>query len=411
MPVVPAQPTKGDRLWLDEYAKRGFARNSYGAASMAFTWTLIAKVTQMLLDKSCGKVLTYHPTRTPALMAGLSIIGLVLSYVLYDQETGLEKLNAQRLAKRIGLDKSSAEGDEKKYVHLPDKVSWRHVLTPGGRSIANKMRNLSPEEKRFEREWQRKYMLRAMKWDLIGGIQYGALYSIFPFVLGELMAKGNADKVNYRHPQTSLAVAAIITTGVISQYQAARYATEKKLLLDNYQAREIARKKGTLHDGTSDISALFTGEKQKGNNPFLEYDRKWLKENGRTRARWFILSTLTNTVFYGAISIVANMVLKKGAGEEVKFRPLQSSATISAAAAFGAACSYMGSRAEAQVYKQEDDRLAMRITGQMPDSEGNLEEPTGEKSAVEKKNQQSGYWQKKLAASRSLAGCRMAHAL
>lgn len=411
MPVASAQPTKGDRLWLDEYAKRSLARNIYGAASMAFTWTLIAKVTQMLLDKSCGKSFIYHPTKTPALMAGLSVIGLALSYVLYDQMTGVEKLNAQRLAKRIGLDKSTAERDEKQYAHLPDKVSWRHVLTPGGRSIANKMRNLSPEEKRFEREWQQKYMLRAMKWDLIGGIQYGALYSVFPFLLDELMAKGNADKVSYRHPQTTLAVAAIITTGVVSQYQAARYATEKKLLIDNYQAREISRKKGTLHDGMSDISALFTGGEQKGTSPLLEYDRKWLKENGRIRAQMFILGTLATTIFYGAISIVANMVLKKGAGEEVKFRPLQSSATLAGAAAFGGACSYMGSRAEAKVYKQEDDRLAMRITGQMPDSEGNLKEPTADKSSGDKKNQQTGYWQKKLAASRNMAGCQMAYAL
>lgn len=63
MPVESPQTTKSDRLWLDEYAKRGLMRNVYSTSSMAFTWTLVAKLTQMLMDKSRGKPFVYH--RTP----------------------------------------------------------------------------------------------------------------------------------------------------------------------------------------------------------------------------------------------------------------------------------------------------------------------------------------------------------
>lgn len=384
--------TKSDLLWLDEYAKRKLMGNIYGAASMAFTWSMASRVVKLLLDRSAGEDVSYHRTRTPALITGLTIAGLGLSYLLYDQRSATERMEAQRLARRIGLNAKEQQADESRLDKLPAKVQWRHVLTPGGRSMLSKVQKLSPQDKDFERVWNQKYMIRAMKADILGSVQYGALYALLPFVLSAVLAKSNGAKVIYRHPQTTILAAALLTAGSLTQRYYAGIWSEVKLLSDNYQAREIAGIKGQSHDGASDFSSLFTGKEDQKDNPFAAYDRKWLKENANARANMFILNSFTDTIFFGAITTAANMMLTKAAGEAVEFNPLQGSAVFAGTMALGGSVAYLASRAQAIVHKQEDDRLAMRISGQVPDKNGNVPEP----GAKSEKTEQSHYWQEKM---------------
>lgn len=367
---------KSDELWLDEYAKRHTMFNIYGASSMAFSWSLYAKLVSMALEKSAGKEVDFHPGRTPALIAGLTGIGTILTYLLYDQMSATERLDAQRLAKRVGFNNQESKTDERKYAQLPSRVSMRHVLMPGGTTLTARISKTTQEERRFEKTWYRKFIIRRMKGDFFGALQYGSLFAMLPFALRAALAKGNGDKPTFRHPQTTLVMLSLVPLGFFAQYQLARYISGARLLTDNYQAREIAMSKGEEHEGVSDLSTLFTDEKgEEQDNPFHAYDRKWLKENTSSRAKWFAMNTLTTTIFYGVIHTAASMMLDKAAGKEVKFRPYQSSAIFASALAAGGLTAYLCSLAEAHVRKQEDDRLAIRITGQKPDMDGNVEEP------------------------------------
>ena len=385
--------SRSDQLWLDEYTKRKVMSRIYGASSMATSWTLYMKLTEAFLQKMNGEKADYHPKRTPALAMGLSVVGVVLSGLLMDQVAAIQRLEAKRLAKRIGLNDQTIKSEEATYQNLPNKTPWLHVLKPGGFSLPMTREKPSPEERQFERTWYRKHWTRAMIGDQWGGAAYGVLYAIFPFALRKLIAKGNGENPAYRHPQTTLIMAGLLIAGYISQFQLAKYSSERILLEDNYEAREIAKRKGTLHEGVSSLSALFTGEKTKENNPFLEYDRKWLKKYTRARATWFRTANLTNTIFYGAISVIGSMVLEKASGKDVKYRPMQSTAILASALAIGGVSSYINSLAEANVKKQEDDRLAIRVTGQRPDAQGNVKEP---KSQQDKKK--THFWQQKMAA-------------
>lgn len=373
--------TKSDKLWLDEHAKRSLVRNIYSVAHLSFAWGLFSRVSKMLVDKSCGKKIPYQPKKTPALLAGLTLLGLGMDYLLSDQFGTLRKLQAQRQAKRIGLNKDTLPEYEKLYAKAPEKVRWRDVWSVGGLTQVSKYQNLSPDELQFERRWLQKYIRLALIGDGFGTIPYGALYGLLPFVLEQLLAKGNGDKEGlvYRHPQTTAVLGALVAAGFASQYKQAKINTKLVIHLNNYEAYEIARIKETGQGNDANKSALAMGETEKSSDPFYAYDKKWEAENSRIRVISYATHTLSSTLFYGAIGTAANMVLKKAAGKPVPFKRVQGTSILASSMLVGGICSYLASLAGAHVLKQEDDRLVMRIFGREPDKDGSPQKAAGER--------------------------------
>lgn len=368
--------TKSDKLWLDEHAKRSLVRNIYSVAHLSFAWGLFSRISKMLVDKSCGQKIPYQPKKTPALLAGLTLLGLGMDYLLSDQFGTLRKLQAQRQAKRIGLNKDTLPEYEKLYANAPDKVRWRDVWSVGGLTQVSKYQKLSPEEQQFERRWLQKYIRLALVGDGFGTIPYGALYGMLPFVVEQLLAKGNGDREGliYRHPQTTAVMGALVAAGFASQYKQAKCNTKLVIHLNNYEAYEIARIKGAGQGSDASKSVLAMGEADKSGDPFYAYDQKWEAQNSRTRVVWYATHTFATTLFYGAIGTAANMVLKKAAGKPVVFKRVRGTSILASSMLVGGICSYLASLAGAHVLKQEDDRLVMRIFGREPDKE----EATGE---------------------------------
>lgn len=86
------------------------------------------------------------------------------------------------------------------------------------------------------------------------------------------------------------------------------------------------------------------------------------------------------------------MLLQKAAGEKVAYKRINTTATFAGMMLVGGAFSYAASLAEAKLHKQKDDRLAIRITGQRPDAEGNIHEvPTNTKDVTNIRS-----WQEKV---------------
>lgn len=378
------EATKSDKLWLDEHAKRSLVRDIYSISTLAFTWGLFSHISRMWVDKSCGKDIPYQPKKTPALLAGLAVVGLGADYLLSDQFGTLRKLQAQRLAKRIGLNKHTSEEYEKLFAKSPNKVRWRDVWSLGGLTQASKQQNLSPEELQFERRWLQKYIRLAMVGDAFGNIPYGALYGLLPFALEQLLAKGNGDREElvYRHPQTTAVLGALVAAGFVSQHIQAKCNTKVMLHLNNYEAHEIKRIKAAGQNSDATELSLAMGEAEDSNNPFYAYDKQWEKQNSRSRGMWFATNALSITVFYGAIGTVANMLLKKAAGKPTPFKRVQGTSILASSMLVGGIFSYLSSLAEAHVNKQEDDRLVMRIFGRLPDNENTPQKTEGSQQGL-----------------------------
>lgn len=177
----------------------------------------------MFLKKVNGEEIAYHRIRTPAAVTAMFAVGYLVSFLMHDQYIAQGKLETQRLARRIGLSHDDLQLEDNKYENYPKKVPWKHILKPGAVTFTQDLQKLASEEQKFERDWYRKYMLRRMKDSMVGPIQVGMLNGTLPFAVDKLIARQSGSHVTYRHPQTTLAFAGLLSAGYIFLCKLARY--------------------------------------------------------------------------------------------------------------------------------------------------------------------------------------------
>lgn len=387
--------SKHDARWLDEYAKRKLLSSIWAAISNAYLWGIAATAGEMAIKKANGDSIDYHPTKTPAAIAGITLLGIGISAITQDQITHVTRLQKQRLARRISV----PEKDSQPSTKSEEKVKWSEILRPtwmGG--------SLSGQDVAFEKKWYDEYFFSRNKRSYTGAITFGSFTAALTFYTSKLTKLAADKNATYHKLRTPAVAAAMLGVGSLTLYERTRQESRQELLEDNYLAQLITQsQKQGVKVASADIAlAVNTGEPVQNPkaNQTAQANKKWLKAYHKEFLQFSFLDEIGKATFLGMFVTFSAMLLDKAAGKEVKYHKTRSPLVFAGLMSFGCIATYWSRFKESHCVKMKDDRLAVYLH--------NKSEETPPITAIPKSQADSHYWQNRIAASAKMPSYSLA---